>query len=330
MTNPTVSIIIPVYNAEKYIGRCIDSILEQSYTDWEVIAVNDGSTDGSLARLGTYADDERITVIDIPNGGVVNARQTALEHASGIYLTFVDADDYLPREAIALLVEKMQNMDADLVIGGYTLLWELDGRIKEINNKKDFSTPGDCLNYCIRNGETFLPVKMYRTKLFKESVHIPHDIIFMEDTIGIMQYLCRCRNVETIDSSIYVYFKNNGSASMTVRQKTVVSMLCVVEFIMKYMRTERCGDRCILAAKCGELLFNIMGHLYLIPEHAEQFSKLSEYYIEQHRTISGFRDRVLKLYLSYPRLAIVWHSGVVRLSKSKSAFKRIIWRMIHR
>lgn len=329
MSNPTVSIIIPVYNAEKYIGRCIDSILNQSYTDWEIIAVNDGSTDASLMKLKGY-DDKRITVIDIPNGGVVNARQTALEQASGTYLTFVDADDYLPEDAIALLVEKMKDNDTDLVIGGYTLHWERDNRRKDVNNEKHFTIPGDCLNYCIRYGETFLPVKMYRTDLFKKSVNIPSDITFMEDTIGVMQYLSMCRNVAAIDNSIYVYFKNDGSASMTVRPEALVSMLRVLEFIMKYIETEKCGDRNILVARCGDLLLKVMGHLDLVPEQVEKFRELLKYYIEQNQANTCLRDRLLILYLSSPRLALAYHSGMLLLYKSISMFKKIVWRMIQR
>lgn len=330
MNNKTVSIIIPVYNAERYIGRCIDSIIAQSYEDWEIIAVNDGSTDRSLMKLSGYAGDERITVIDIPNGGVVNARQTALEHATGTYLTFVDADDYLPYNAIELLVEKMRDNDTDLAIGGYTLHWESDNRRKDVNNEKNFSTPGKCLDYCIRYGETFLPVKMYRTALFKESVCIPSDVVFMEDTIGIMQYLCRCRNVATVGKSIYVYFKNSGSASMTIRRRTVISILCVIEYIMKYIETEDCGNRDILTGKCGDLLFNAMGYLSLIPEQEIRFRRLSGHYTELPAAKSGLSGRLIRLYMSSPRLAIACRSGIVRLSESKSAIKRLLWRMIHR
>ncbi|GFI06469.1 putative glycosyltransferase EpsJ [Muribaculaceae bacterium] len=329
MSNAKVSIVIPVYNAEKYIERCIDSIIGQSYAEWEIIAVNDGSTDSSLARLNRYAYDKRIIVIDIPNGGVVNARNVALKSASGSYLTFVDADDYLPSDAILRMMEKMDGQDVDLVIGGYTLHWERDNRFKDVNNKKDFCTADDCLDYCIRYGETFLPVKMYRMDLFRRSVNIPHDIIFMEDTIGVMQYLCCCRKVAAVDGSIYVYFKNNGSASMTIRPKTVASMLGVAEFLMKYVEADTCGSRQVLIGKSGDLLLTVMGHLDLIPEHTDRFRKLLAHYSELSLSQSGIRDKILKLYLSSPSWSLAWLGCLIRLTRIKSTVKKLLWRMIH-
>lgn len=93
---PEVSVIIPVYNKCKYIETSLRSVLEQSFRDLEVIAVNDGSTDESLAVLNQLAEaDERIRVLDIPNGGVSNARNVGLSYARGQWIQFLDADDLL-------------------------------------------------------------------------------------------------------------------------------------------------------------------------------------------------------------------------------------------
>ena len=128
---PLVSVIIPVYNAERYIARCIASILAQTFTNWEIIAVDDGSEDDSLAILRRYESDRRVKIVHIPNSGVVNARNTAINRCIGDFLTFVDADDYLPEDAVELMVAGMTDDSVDLVVGGYTLLWEEDGRIKD-------------------------------------------------------------------------------------------------------------------------------------------------------------------------------------------------------
>lgn len=330
MKSSIVSIIIPVYNAERYIERCINSVINQSYREWRLIVINDGSTDGSLMKLSKYMDNKRISIIDIPNGGVVNARRMALKYADGDYLTFLDADDYLPNDAISLMVDKMRNENADLVIGGYTLHWEKDNRLIDVNNIKDFSNPDECLDYCIKYGETFLPVKMYRTDIFKESVSIPSDVIFMEDTIGIMQYLSHCKGVATIGQSVYVYFKNSGSASMTIKSATVLSMMRVVEFIMDYCKEGTCGDKKILMRKCGDLLLKVMDNLPLIPDHKYRFYKLSQHYINNSITTSGYEIRLLKLYRTNPGLALICHSYVTRLSKFKSILRKLIWRVIRR
>ena len=101
MNTPLISIIVPVYNAEAYLNRCIDSILEQSIQDFEVILVNDGSKDSSEAICKEYASqDNRIRVFSKPNGGVSSARNLGLDNASGEYIMFVDADDWLDKDAI--------------------------------------------------------------------------------------------------------------------------------------------------------------------------------------------------------------------------------------
>ena len=323
-----VSIVIPVYNAGKYIKRCIDSIIGQTYNDWEVIAVNDGSTDDSLTILNQYAGDDRITVIDIPNGGVVNARKTALSYANGIYLTFVDADDYLPPVSLQLMVDRLVSTDSDLVVGGYTLLWEKDRREKEVNNKKEFNTVGDCIKYCIKNGETFLPVKLYKTDIFRASVNIPHDVTFMEDTIGVLQYLSVCKRVTSVDSSIYVYFKNTGSASMSTNPRKLLSMIKVSEFLMHYEPFEP-GAHKIVWEKAGDLLYYIIGQLNYIPESREKVRQQIQCYIKNKGKLIGFRDTLLALYLSLPSTAIAIQRILNSFGIFKSMIKRKIWKMIH-
>lgn len=331
MTNPLVSIIIPVYNAERYITRCIDSIFLQTYGNWEVVVVDDGSSDGSLSILKKYRVDHRVKVISIPNGGVVNARNTALRLCSGELLTFVDADDYLPEDALEQMVGNMSDRSVDLVIGGYTLLWEEDGRKKEVNNKKNFSTTSECINYCLKFGETFLPVKMYRTELYRQTVDIPSDIVLMEDTVGLLQYLRHCRKVATIDKSIYVYFKNIGSASMTVRPRAVASMLQVANFLMDYGDTSGLNSNGnILIAKSGDLLLNVIGHIHLIPELEHDLKHSISSYIAKAGKSLDIRDIVLKTYVRHPIISIDIYRTMMQISQLKSYFKRFLWKMIYK
>lgn len=110
-----VSILIPAYNAEQTIHRCLDSILAQTYHDIEVIAVNDGSIDSTLAELQAYAKkDKRVKVIDQFNSGVATARNTALDNASGEYILYVDADDWIEPDMVERLLNRMSE-DIDIV-----------------------------------------------------------------------------------------------------------------------------------------------------------------------------------------------------------------------
>ena len=105
--NPTVSIIVPVYNAKNYLQRCIDSILHQEYTDYELFLVDDGSTDGSGDICDAYAAaDARITVIHKENTGVSDSRNLAISQARGTYLQFLDSDDWITPDATKLFVRR--------------------------------------------------------------------------------------------------------------------------------------------------------------------------------------------------------------------------------
>lgn len=112
---PLVTIVIPAYNVENYVGKSIESVLNQTATDWELIVINDGSTDNTLSIIQGYADkDSRIKVVDQANGGVSVARNKGLSLAQGEYLSFLDADDFYEPEYIALMSEPLINGDAQL------------------------------------------------------------------------------------------------------------------------------------------------------------------------------------------------------------------------
>lgn len=128
---PTISVIIPVYNQEKYAGKCLRSVLEQEFSDIEVIVVNDGSTDGSLLICKKFAgEDVRVTVIDKPNEGQTLARRDGLLKARGEYVCFVDSDDYLESNALETLISATENRQIDLVIGNYDRVYDKWGLVR--------------------------------------------------------------------------------------------------------------------------------------------------------------------------------------------------------
>lgn len=119
MENPLVSIIIPIYNAEKYLPHCLDSIIAQTYTNLEIICINDGSTDDSGRIILDYcSSDERISIISLKNGGVSNARNKGLDIANGEWVLFVDADDWLDGDCVERLLSVLDD-DCDIVMFPY-------------------------------------------------------------------------------------------------------------------------------------------------------------------------------------------------------------------
>lgn len=120
MMNGKISIIVPVYNVEKYLKQCLDSLIHQTYRNVEIICVNDGSTDHSLDILKSYAYDDRIKIVEKTNGGLSDARNAGLKHVTGEYIMFVDSDDWIDVETCEKSIEKMIQNDVDVVMWSYT------------------------------------------------------------------------------------------------------------------------------------------------------------------------------------------------------------------
>lgn len=230
---PLVSVVVPVYNLESYIGRCIESVMAQDYQNIELLLVDDGSSDSSVAVIERYMlSDSRIRLLRQPNSGVVKARETGVAMSSGEYLCFVDGDDYIPVDAISSMAFKAVAADADIVIGSYTLVWESDnGRRKTVANRKSFSTPAEAAVYCLQYGETFLPIKLIRRSKYVSSVKIPREIKLMEDTIGLLQLFSAVDNVSAVDNSVYYYCKREGSASFRPTVPKFDSLLKVASIV---------------------------------------------------------------------------------------------------
>lgn len=122
METELISVIVPVYNVERYLRRCVDSILHQTYRNLEVLLVDDGSTDASGAICDEYAaQEERVTAVHQKNGGLSAARNTGLERAQGTYLCFVDSDDFLDSRMLETLCRDLQEQDADVAVVGFRM-----------------------------------------------------------------------------------------------------------------------------------------------------------------------------------------------------------------
>lgn len=130
---PEVSVIIPVYNKEKYIEKSLYSVLTQPFHDIEVVVVNDGSTDTSLTIVQDIAQsDERVVVVDIPNGGVSNARNVGLSHARGSWIQFLDADDLLEPDYLLHAVQTLKENPSDILFSGFTMVNEQMEPIRQV------------------------------------------------------------------------------------------------------------------------------------------------------------------------------------------------------
>ena len=133
MSQPTISIIVPVYNVERYLPQCLDSLINQTYKDLEIICINDGSTDGSLEILKEYAEkDSRVKVVSKENEGASVARNVALDMAIGTYLMFVDSDDWIELNTCECAIQAMTDYNVDLVMWDYIREFSSSSKPKNI------------------------------------------------------------------------------------------------------------------------------------------------------------------------------------------------------
>ena len=210
------SIIIPVYNVEKYIAKCLQSILEQSYVDYEIIIVNDGSKDGSGAICDDFAERfENITVIHIPNGGVSNARNIALEKASGDFVWFIDSDDYIEPNALECLAkETWQYENLDLLVFDAVVADEAGNKIGEITC--DFPS-GTSMKFESHREFVFANTSLWN-RLFRRDIIEKNQITFepnitiAEDLLFNYKYLLACQNVYYMKTPFYYYIQRKNSA----------------------------------------------------------------------------------------------------------------------
>ena len=210
---PTVSIIVPVYNSEKSLDRCIQSVQNQSLKDFQLILVNDGSEDRSLEICNQYAiHDSRITVISQKNSGVTSARNTGLNNAAGEYIAFLDSDDYVDNSMYKTMVNVINDKNADIVTCGFI---HVAGNESVRNTYKDEVI--DCpkaLAYRLV-GEQRMASAVWNN-LFRKSIIDEYTLRFNEVSVGedllfLMEYLLCCRTAVRMHECYYYYVENNDS-----------------------------------------------------------------------------------------------------------------------
>lgn len=214
MKRPLISIIVPVYNVEKYLDKCVDSIVKQSYENIQIILVDDGSLDRCPKLCDAWKKkDERIIVIHKCNGGLSDARNIGLEHASGDYIAFVDSDDYIDINMYQYLLDKMVEYDCDIIQCDFRKIDESDNYIKsfdmipkysEFNREESIVSLIDesCINQMVWN-------KLYKRFIFDD---LRFEVgKYNEDDFFMYQALNKCKKVGCVDYKFYYYLIRDTS-----------------------------------------------------------------------------------------------------------------------
>lgn len=219
MTTPKVTVIIPVYNTERLLDRCLESVVRQSLSDIEIICVDDGSTDGSPALLDSWAErDARIRVIHQTNGRQGKARNAALRVARGEYVGMIDSDDYIPEEYFERLYSAATEADADVAICGIVKQKPVGERVVIAFDRVEVVSDADAKLRVCHCPPEFHPVnKLYRRAMlerlglrFKEGV--PY-----EDVMFVTRAIVECDRVVTVPN-VHYYYVLNPSSTVKSRQ----------------------------------------------------------------------------------------------------------------
>lgn len=215
-----ISVIIPIYNVEKYIRRCIESVINQTYQDIEIILVDDESPDGCPAICDEYADqDERIKVIHKKNGGLSDARNAGIDISTGKYLMFIDGDDFIDKEMVEKMYHTIIKDGTDMVLCNYEYV-DNAGEVvdREHGDVFDRNTSHIIMNedefwehYC-RYGSLYYVIacnKIYKRKLFQK-LRFPKGRVH-EDEYVLHKIVSRCQKISCIKDKLYFYVQHNNS-----------------------------------------------------------------------------------------------------------------------
>ena len=277
MNPPIISIIVPVYNAEKFLVQCLDSLINQTYENIEIICVNDGSTDGSLNIIKNFqALDKRIHCIDKQNQGVSAARNDALQAANGQLVMCVDADDWIEPETVATVAAKLIETDSDVVMWPYVS--EKQGRSdvksifpedlifqgSEVQNKlhrrfiglfnEELAHPELADSLCTVWG------KLYKTELLKDFKFIDlNEIGTYEDGFFNLEVFGRVQRAAYINRPMYHYRRtNDGSQTSIYREKLFSQWMHLFDLMQNYIEWNQLGIEYQIALK-NRIALSIVG-----------------------------------------------------------------------
>ncbi len=256
---PKVSVIVPVYNVEKYIGRCLNSLLKQTEKDIEIIVVNDGSEDNSQLIIDEYVVNNPGKIISLTkeNGGLSDARNFGIPYARGEYISFVDSDDYVEKNMYEELLKKSESGKKKIITCGYFMDWESKSIVKIDNNYKDVES-------YILSGLVIAWNKLYRRDwLLETQLRFPKGLLY-ED----LQFFCELLlSVESMDEVSIVkkplihYIQRDNSISYSNSSK-IDDIQIISKNVIDYYKAKQVNHQYIQAVEC-KFVKTLLGNFML-------------------------------------------------------------------
>ena len=218
--SPQISIIVPVYNVEKYLSRCLDSILYQTFSDFEILLINDGSTDNSGGICDKYAKkDKRIRVFHKNNEGVSRARNTGLDNAKGDWITFVDSDDWIDKDMYYKLYNEAILSEADIIMCDFYIYYNQNSKdlIKSVSTE---SSKEDIIKNYILSFTSLCNILVHRSLYDNHRLRIPENFSVCEDFWLSVQLFYYAKKISSVHIPLYFYNRENINSILNNPNKT--------------------------------------------------------------------------------------------------------------
>lgn len=242
-----ISVIVATYNVEQYIERCMNSVINQTQNEFELIVVNDGSTDNTLKVINSIAKhDKRIIVINQQNRGVMCARNEGVKIATGEYILFVDGDDWIKNNTIEILYKSLEENRTDIVL--FNVFWQFDnGNIKYVNSfdKNYIEASNDYIDMLLlgKISENIWNKLIKRELLL--NLNLKNDLIYGEDLVTVLKLLINKPRISYIEDNLYYYYQRSTSITKVLDERvfnleksisTTKEMLCENGIYEKYKK----------------------------------------------------------------------------------------------
>ncbi len=254
-----ISIIVPIYNSAETLERCVDSILCQTYSNLEIILVDDGSTDNSIDICKRYKDnDDRIKVVNQVNSGVSAARNNGLSHATGKYIQFVDSDDKIAADMCEKLVRRQKDTDADVVLCGYVLL--KNNIEKKVCASDTVFTDAESLakefpdyleKFLIHNPWNKLYLRSKIINKFNEEYSLGEDLVFN------LQFLEKCQRIAGMSETLYYYIVTETDAKKRREDSAGALYYILKDFIESNLSKDKASLKVANLIYINDRLYNI-------------------------------------------------------------------------
>ena len=271
MNKKDISIIVPIYNAEKYLNKCIDSIINQTKKELEIILINDGSTDNSETIIKKY-DDKRIKYFKNKNQGIGKTRNFGIDKATGKYIMFLDSDDFLELNACEKMYEKAEKEKLDIVVCDYY-------RYFDNGTKEEVKLP-DFKNSSLKDDPNIISehlspwAKIYKTDLIKKNNIKFVEKLKYEDAPFVIEALCEADKIGKINECLNYYLIHTNSET-TVRDLRCFDILKILDKIRKYTKNKE-----YLKEKIDKLTVRIITN-YTIQQRMQEDKKIGMKFIDE-------------------------------------------------